>query len=276
MEKLFTEDQLAEIQRNAELEFETYFNGIVVDGKSTEITIVTISKTNHLIFVEGNQYTGFAHLRDRHSYFSHKNYWTINDEKLPKLDNPSKFHPTMMPIVDYVKVADAIFSVENKNITKNHRPDLFDKYSGFYSHSDNIEKFHLLTYKNTKIVHTLFPDKKKHNEKRKCKFGKGRVTTSLKYPEGHNDLLLPYENEKGIVAYSILIRKYYSEKIERVFIQKHDNIGNSNELYLLAYRNFDDYENFDRETMHEFQYGDLTDFEDVINQIDDQTKNNCS
>lgn len=277
MEKLFTQEQLTAIQKEAELGLDKYLDGHFIDGDATEISIVTISKSGRLIFVEGNEYSGFNHFTDRHTYFSYKNYWTLNEDKGYKLDNPSKFHPRMMPIVDYVKIADAIYSEENKNITKNNRPDLFDKYSGYYSYLENQpEKFHLLTYKDTKIVHTLFPDKKKHNKKIKCRFGKGIVSSELKFPEAINDLLIPYENKDGKIAYSILFRKYYSEKIERLIIQKHDEDAKVCDQYIIAYKDFDDFVKFEREDMYSLQYGDLSDLEDIINQIDDQTKNNCS
>lgn len=277
MEQLFTLEQIAAIQSEAKLELEKYLGGLVIDGEATEISIVTISEDKQLIFVEGNEHSGYNHLRDRHNYFSYKNYWTINDNQEYRLDNPSKFHPRMMPIVDYVKIADTLFCEENKNITKNHRPDLFDKYSGHYIYSDNQpEKYHLLTYKDTKIVHTLFPDKKKHNKKIKCRFGKGIISTKLKFPEAINDMLVPYEDKNGEIVYSILFRKYYSEKIERLIIQKHNEDAEVCEQYVIAYKDFDDFVKFEREDMYSLQYGDLSDLEELINQIDDQTKNNCS
>ncbi len=271
MEKLFSRQDQIEIETEAEKNLDKYLGGVVLNGQSTEKTIITVSSNSQLIFVEGNNDTGFGHLRDRHSYFSFENYWVTTENNNLKLDNPSKFHPRMMPIVDFIKVADTIYKPESKNITKNNKPDLFDKYTGYYNYTENLnEKYHLLTYKDTKIVHTLFPDKKKHNYKQICKFGKGIVTTALKFPDGYNDLIVPYEDAKKKIRYSILVRKYYSEKIERVFIQKHDTKGLVIEKYLLAYKNFDDFEKFERETIIEFQYGDLSDFEKLINEINEQ------
>lgn len=268
MENLFTEEELSIIEKEANSNFEYYLDTTVLNGKANETSIITISKKNKLIFVEGNLDTGFKHLNDRHSYLSFKNYWIPNEMDNLKLDNPSKFNPRMMPIIDYVKIADAIFCKENKNITKNTKPELFDKFTGHFNYNET-EKYHLITYKSTKIVHTLFPDKKKHNSKRKCKFGKGITKISTKFPEGYNDLFIPYENNEGKTAYSILFRKYYSEKIERIFIQKHDNGENPIEQYFLAYRNFENYEKFEREDMNRMQIGDLTDFEKIINEIDE-------
>jgi hypothetical protein len=271
MEKLFTEIELEEIQTKAKHEFEKYYDAYVIEGIDNETRIITISKNKHLIFAEGNEDTGFKHLNNRHSYFSHKNYWKLSEEKKYKLDDPSKFRPQMIPIVDYVKIADEIFCDNNKNVTKNNRPDLFDKYTGTYIFSNNeIEKYHLLKYKNTKIMHTFFPDKKKHNPKTKCKFGKGIVTSTLKFPEGFADLLLPYENEAGIVAFSFLIRKYYLEKKERIIIQRHDENGNPIEQYILGERDFEEYEKFEWEDMRDLQYGDVTDIEKMINELNEE------
>jgi hypothetical protein len=273
MEKLLTEEQLDKIGIKAKYEFEKYHNSYVIDGgDQTETKIITISKLKHLIFVNGNNDTGFTHLNERHSYFSDKNYWKLNDTKEYKLDYPSKFRPEMIPIVDYVKIADQIFIEENKNITKNNKPDLFDKYTGHYCYLGNAnEKYHLLTYKDTKIVHTFFPDKKKHNPKTKCKFGRGLVSSTTKYPEGFNDLLLPFENEKGIISFSLLIRKYYLEKKERIIIQRHSSEGHPIEQFIFGERDFIDYESFEREDMQALQYGDIAEFEKIINDLD---KNN--
>jgi hypothetical protein len=270
MEKLFTKEELLLIENEANSNLEYYLDAHVLDGNATEISIKTISKKNQLIFVEGNQYTGFEHFNDRHSFLSFKNYW-INNDGIIKLDNPSKFNPRTVPIMDYIKIADTIFCEENKNITKNNRPELFDKFTGVLG-SDLKEKYHLITYKDTKIVHTLFPDKKTHNSKRKCQFGKGISKIITKFPEGYNDLFMPYENSEGKTAYSILYRKYYLEKIERLFIQKHDSEGNPTEQFLLGYRNIEMHEKFEREDMNRIQISDLTEFEKIITEIDERSK----
>jgi len=268
MEILLTAEELFLIEKEANDNLEYYFDTHVIDGNATHISIKTISKKNKLIIIEGNDFTGFKHLNERHSFLSYKNYWVPFDENL-KLDDPSKFNPNMIPIIDYVKIAEVIFCEENKNITKNNRPETFDKFTGFLDNQGS-EKYHLLTYKDTKIVHTLFPDKKKHNRKRKCRFGKGIAKVSTKFPEGYNDLSISYENNKGKIAYSILFRKYYLEKIERLFIQKHDNEENIIEQFLLSSRSFEGFEKFEHSDMHEFQNADLSEFEKLINKIDNR------
>lgn len=271
MEQLFSQQDLDEIQKNAANNFDYYWNTIVIDGQENEKTIKTISKYNHLIFVVGNSDTGFKHLNERHNFYSFHNFWVKSDEAIFKLDNPSKFHPKMMPIIDYVKIADYIFQIENKNITKNHSPHLFDKYTGIYHYENGFqEKYHLIAYKDTKIVHTMFPDKKKHNRKIRLKYGKGIVSTKLKITpvEAYNDLLIPYENKDKIISFSVLIRKFYNVKEERLIIQKHDEEGNPIVQFIIGYRKFENFEKFDREIINYFQVADLGELEDIIAQID--------
>lgn len=270
MEKLFTPEELLEIQNEAVSNSDYYHDIWVITGNSNERTIKTISKDNQLIFVEGNNDTGFKHLTDRHNYFSFKNYW-IKSESGYRLDDPSKFHPKMTPLTDYVKICDAIYAPENKNITKNNHPDVFDKYTGIYSNPDGKDaKYHFLTYKGTKIIHTMFPDKKNYNVKGKTKYGRGIVTARLKIggKENINDLLIPYENHFGISAYSILIRKFYNEKIERLIIQKHDENGEPIELHILGSRDFNDFESFSKEDTFMHQNADLSELEKIIDQFD--------
>jgi hypothetical protein len=268
IEKLFTNDEIEEIIIKA-LNNPGLNGSIVVDGNASEKSIITISSINGLIFVKGNIDTGFEHIRLRHSFFSLANFWKSQNGKL---DNPSKFRPDFMPIIDYIKIADEIFKTENKNITKNNNPDSFDKYTGNYKHSDGKEeKYHLLVYKGTKLVHSLFPDKKKHNfEKditKKLSYGKGIVTNSKRFPEGVNDLVVPYVNSSGMIVYSILLRKSLSDRIERIFIQKHDENGIANVSYLLTERPFDSFEFNITDTML-YQHSDLSFYEEIINQID--------
>lgn len=272
MERIFTLIELKEIEKDA-LENPDYIGGIIVDGNSTEKSISAISKVKNLIFVEGNKYTGFKHLSERHSYFSLKNYWITDNSEITKLDKPSKFHPKMIPIIDYVKIADSIFKLENKNITKNSRPELFDIYTGTYTYSnDQTEKYHLITYKDSKIVHAFFPNSKKNNRKTKMKFGRGIVTTIVKFPESINELLVPYENNKGNLVYSILIRKYYNEKTERHLIQKHNEKGETVGILLLGQREFKEFQSFDRDFMNAFQNGNLFEYEKYIIQIENEHK----
>jgi len=271
MELLFSKEQISEILTEADSNLNYYLGTVVFNGESTDTSILTISQDKKLIFVEGNDHTGFKHLRERHAPFTFKNYWVSDDKNGSRLDKPSKFNPKMMPIVEYLKIADFIFSDNNKNDQKNKRPDIFDLFTGTYCfESDVLETFHLIIYKGTRLVHSLFPDKKTHNRKNKTNYGKGFVSTKTKYPEAHNNLIIPYENENGKTAYSVLIRKFYKEKIERTFILKHDDDGNPESSYQIAERTFTDYESFNREDINRYQLSDLVNFENIIDKIDNE------
>ena len=266
-EQLFSKQEIEKIIKEATTRQKRYLDTIVLDGKATQTSIHTISPVKHVIFTEGNEYTGYKHLRERHSQHVYKNYWITADDGIIKIDRPSKFHPDIAPI-HYTKIADAIFSPENKNITKNHLPELFDKYTGLYLHKDNPpEKLHLLTYKDTSIVHTMYPDKKKHNLKAVAKFGKGHVKSTRVLIGTHADLIVPYEDQNGVVRYSILIRKFYQEQMERVFIQEHCENGEPEYLILLGERTIDNFDSFDHPIMSYFQHRDLIDYERIINQL---------
>ena len=271
MEMFFSENELSKIEKDATENPGEYYDGLVLDGEATALSIFTISRLNRLIFVSGNKDTGWEHIGKRHSYFSLENYWRKKEEKMTPED-PSKFHPAMMPAIDFVKIADAIYKPGNKNITGNNAPDVFDKYTGTYSFADGKEqKYHLIVYKDRKIVHTMYPHKRTNNLKRKSNYARGVVTTKTEFnvSDAYNDLLVPYENGERKIAYSILIRKFYNHKIEGTFIQKHDEAGDPGSWFPLLFRTFNDMEIFDRDTMHSFQYGDLADFEKLIEEIDE-------
>ncbi|MEJ2880439.1 hypothetical protein [Pedobacter sp. GR22-6] len=272
-ERLFTPQEIEKIVKEATHREKRYLDTTVIDGKATQISIFTISPIKKVIFTEGNEHTGYQHLRERHGHYVYKSYWTTAEDGIIRLDRPSKFRPDTTPI-HYRKIVDAIFSPENKNITQNHRPDLFDKFTGLYAHENHpAEKVHLLTYKDTKIVHTMYPDKKRHNLKSVAKFAKGHVESKRVFPGDYADLIVPYEDQNGTIRYSILIRKFYQEQVERVFIQEHDENGEPEYLILLGEREINDFKSFDHPILSYFQHRDLIDYEKVINQLAEGTEN---
>ena len=272
MERLFSKDDIRAIEKDAADNFEEYYGGLVGDGNATERSIMTISKLKELIFVKGNDDTGWNHLWDRHTSNSFQQYWKPDDQGKEMLDKPSKFHGQMMPIIEYVKVADAIFTPENKNIEKNNHPDIFDVYSGTYTFKEYSEKYRLVVYKDSKVVHTLFPTGKKQNPPNRTKYAKGPVSKGFAFPAGYNDLRLPYFNAKGLTAYSLLLRKFLGEQVERFFVVIHDAAGEDLEFYVLDSRPMTGMEQYEHEDMAMFQYSDLSDYEKLINEIDRKGK----
>jgi hypothetical protein len=268
MEKLFSQEDIARIKRDAEENLLDYWDVRVGTRNSTERTLITISKEKKLIIAHGNEDTGWEHLRNRHAPYTFKNYWKSNGEGLQNLDNPGKFHPRMMPIIDYVKIADVIFDESNRNIEKNKRPDLFDMFTGSYVfESEPVETYHLFVYKDTRIVHTLFPHRKKNNPKNKTDFAKGAVSVETKHQEGFVDLRVPYLNEHERPAFSVLVRKIWPIQTEFLLIAVHDTDGSDKEYFLLGTRRLEGLEQFDRQDMAGYQYADLVNYEKLIDEI---------
>ena len=119
--------------------------------------VLTVSPLG-LIHIEGNEDTGWKHISQRHGYFSDKCYFGDG-----AIGNPNKFTRRSVPIEDYRSIADEIYR-QNQIDNKEH-PDtaLFVKYRGKtagYNGSNGVEMdFHLVLYKGTKIVHSLYPAK---------------------------------------------------------------------------------------------------------------------
>jgi hypothetical protein len=177
-----------------------------------------------LIFIQGTDDTGFIHINKRHSAYSNDIYWNnfydhkgdvIEKEnglgrKKHKLDNPSRFNPMSIPIFDYLKIADEIFEESNLNIEDNKNKDLFDVFDGIPLQTNNDEvKYRLITYKNSKIVHTLFPLSKKYNKQVKLLVNFARDNPKSKHNILRDDfqIEIQYKDEYQIVRYIIIIRE---------------------------------------------------------------------
>lgn len=211
---------------------------IVFFGRNHPLDILKITPKG-LIFISGNGHTGFKHICERHNYYSDRNDWiefkdpdgNIIEKKgkhgnlLKNLDNPSKFNPYSIPIIDYLKIADEIFCDENYCPDKNKEKDLFNLYIGLSKSSNNI-KYRLLTYKHTKIVHTLFPDAKKSKKKKIINYSRGEVVAFEMLDESSIiSIELPYYDYNRIERYKIIIRRYQDTGLEKFYIQKNKVTG---------------------------------------------------
>jgi len=196
-------------------------------GAKSPFSIIKISSKG-LIFIKGTDDTGFDHIHQRHSFHSSKIFWdnfynnkgdTIEREdsigrKKLRLDNPSSFNPNSIPIFDYVKIADKVYSSKNINLEKNKNKELFDVYDGIAEGLDKNEvTYRLITYKNSKIVHTLIPLTKKYNkqEKRIINFARGNPKATLKLSNHEYQVRIPYKDEYSLRRY-IIIRENPQDK----------------------------------------------------------------
>jgi len=216
-ENLLTKEEIVEVLVNAKSSPELKDPNIISIGKE-KTSIYKISPQKEIIFIRGNSYTGFIHINERHSFWSENYFWIKNEEKI-KLDNPSKFNEKSIPIVDYVKIADALYSVENLNPTKNKDPELFEMYSGVVL--DEHMKYHMLIYKGTKIIHTLFPHKKMYNKKKIIDFKRGNPNGKLLLNSLCSIITVPYLDENDIVVYSFQIIKDFAKEIETGVLISH-------------------------------------------------------
>ena len=228
-EVLLTQTEIEEIESLAAKHPQLrHPHAITFLGKGHKM-IQKVTPKNELIFIKGNKDTGFTHIVGRHSYFSEAKDWVeIADNKTgatrKKLQDQSRFPTDTIPF-EYMDIADHVFSPENLNNLMNNRGDVFDLYIGDYKHKNgSISKYKLLTYKNSRVVHTIFPQSNKNNRKRvkKFDFARGEVKGTFYGMESVVELIIPYFNHNGVLCYSVLIRIYLAESVEECIIRVHN------------------------------------------------------
>lgn len=241
--------------------------------------ILSVSEKSDLIMIKGNSDTGFDHISERHNFFSLKIYTKekeINNVMEKKFaDLPSKFPPNLAP-KDFVKIADEIFSPNNE-IKDNENPGskYFDLYIATVNFP-NIEKpepVKLLIYKNTKIIHTMYPSRDTFSRKIKIlkNFPFRRDVVFLKY--FNNDTLLqiniPYVDVNGYLWYSIHIEKNFITNFEKWSILTFHGHNVSKYKIDIIEQQLVKF-NLYRST---YQHGDLRKIEKHIMEIDNQFRN---
>ena len=186
-------------------------------SNSNPLTISSISDKG-LIFIWGNKDTGVTHIMERHEYYSNRADWYLDENNQTQIDNPSKFSKNSQPLSDFKAISDEIFKPENK---KESKYNLFEKYSGVSSRIENMEmEYHLILYKNTKIVHTLFPQKKTFNKRKKIlNFKRGDLKVVTKPDERFLIANYPYFDANRTVRYIIILRLDNQTKILKTFVQ---------------------------------------------------------
>jgi hypothetical protein len=265
-EILLTIEEIKEIQEKA-------FNStnlrqpnlINLFGKSHK-TIFNLSYENGLILIQGNEYTGFEHIRRRHEFYSRHSFWkektnTIKNELI--LDKPSKFSPRSTPILDYVKISDKLYKPENLNNSKNKNPELFDMYTGKITYHGNTLIYHLLIYKDSKIIHTLYPDKsvKKIKKLKGFHFSRGAISVSHDLFSHIINIKIPYFDGHNKRRYVISIEKNIPNKVETTTISKCDLSGNLSDLKVILIRKkFSYYKSMGFESVS-YEFADLRELE---------------
>lgn len=208
--------------------------------------ISKISPIHGLIFPKGNDHSGFDHIHKRHEQMTNTPKWIETTNALGnveiRLQNQSLFRKDSTPFFDYCNIAESIYRMENLNIEKNKRPEVFEMYTGVYTHKDGTEsKYNLLIYKGTKVVHTLYPQSNKNNPERVKGFHYSRGSVSASY-ESTNSVVtieIPYLTHQQAIKYVLIIRRILPQNIEKAFVQVNDNSSNPWKSTYLGEREID-------------------------------------
>ncbi|MGY2132717.1 hypothetical protein ACW9KT_10840 [Hymenobacter sp. HD11105] len=212
--------------------------------------IYKISPIKGLIFIKGNHHTGYEHIYARHGYWSNQVYWknldNQSEENTIRRGNPSKFSPKTVPIIDFCDIADSIYSPENLDLKTNTRPNEFEKYNGEHinGHGESAI-YNMLVYRNTLIVHTLFPQSSRNNKKidDKFLFVRGHAWSETHLQSDITEVIIPYKNIKKLIQYSIVIRLNPVSKVVDTLICIHDEHEQRTESMLVGSRPYTENDN---------------------------------
>jgi len=253
-EILFTQDEITQIENFAKNN-PIYKNEFIFSVGNDIKTLLKISFKNNLLLAKGNLFTGFEHIHHRHEF------WTIDPTFK---DNPSRFNKNSIPFLDYIKIADDIFHSNNLKIEKNKRPELFDLYIGYREDSNKtVTEYKLLTYKNSKVIHALFPTDKKNNTKSPNKFKYKRGFVTIENISNDELIKIPYLDLNQKIKYMMLIHKIRNQNIEKAILIIHDEKGQASHKVDFDERTIDGFESQTHELFY-YQYHELTAFEDFI------------
>ncbi|MFG4003447.1 hypothetical protein [Flavobacterium aquidurense] len=221
MEQLLSREDIEEILCNDTDNpvFKYYGLRLMSTDKHSFKEVIAISDKHNLILIKGNEDTGNEHIRERHNFWSTKKYVVPDENGGFRFQNQSRFPMGVAPI-DYLKIADEIYSKENLIENNSHvMAEQFDLYIGAYLFDKtDKEKVKLLLYKGTKIVHSLFLARDSYNQKRAKKFPFARGKVEFRIKKGVEETFIPYYDVRTKLRYGISIEKYASEDIEHIYL----------------------------------------------------------
>lgn len=175
-------------------------------------TIIKVTPKHGLILITGDEHTGFQHILDRHMFSSTKQYW--KSEEI--IDDPSRFEKGTIPITAFVKISDVVFETKRNDLNKN--TSLFDVYqSEVFLESGVSKEYRLITYKNSKIINTLFPTKGIKKKIINLRRGncRGKETNEFR------TISVPYRNSKGEAVFSFQVITDFKSKVETWYLINH-------------------------------------------------------
>ena len=162
------------------------------------------------------------------------------------------------------------------NIEGNNQPNLFDLFVANHSFNDgSTEKFRLLLYKGSKVVHTLFPIKNKNNKKRieKFNFERGKVSCKKHVDIPITEITIPYIDRTGKTIYALQIIKFRDKNLEKCIVLIFDDNNEPVRYVPIGERQIIDSKVTEGE-LYQWQNGDLREMENHIKKIDALIKSN--
>ncbi len=234
-------------------------------GQCVERTdVLKISPKSGVIFILGDLYTGFTHLNERHGFSTNKTFWTGDG----KIDTPSRFGKGAIPITHYIRIADVLYMPENKKNEKNKYPDLFDIYEAKVDDPDmGSEEYRLILYKDTPIIHTLFPLSDKSKKKKYINLRRGKPQGNMTLEPLQTIMGIPYWNGSNEVEYSFVLDKNYETMEEKgIFV---DN--KLNKQIILYTRTIEKFEKIE-DTANGLLNADMSEFEKYIRRVENYKK----
>jgi hypothetical protein len=232
---------------------------------SDKTSVYKVTPINGIIIIKGDNHTGFEHIDNRHNYWRNEPNWIDG-----KLDNPSKFSKKSLPIVDYSNISDMLYSENNLNLEKNKKTELFDLYIGEVDDEVNGKmKYRMVLYKDTKILHTLFPESKDNNRLKKNIINYHKGNTIATYKENKYIIETPWLNETSQIIYNLVVFIDLIEKTEICILM---NLKEQLQMKLFKY---------DKETistlndeMNYISFSDFTPIERKIKEFEQKIINN--
>jgi hypothetical protein len=243
-------------------------------GNQSHTDVLALSNKYELILIKGNDDTGHQHIRARHNYWSIHSYTIEDSDKSKRFQNQSRF-PKDMHLFKELEIADQLY--QSKNLVKDNTHTLAHKFDLYEGEADleglQGEQTRLLLYKNTRIIHSLFPVRSKHNRKRlkNFLFTRGTVEVFRNPTSGIKQTMIPYLGIDKKLAYGIFIEKFEDRNKELISVVTFENDGKifyKNELIERDIIRF----KTDTHEVTTYQYTDLREVERVILNIDQNRK----
>ena len=238
----------------------------------TRTDVLRVSPINELIFIEGDDNTGFKHINQRHSKYHERPNWrkakTEDKANYWQLQKHSLFSTSVIPYFDYPKIADSIYKKENLNIEENTNPENYDLYCGNYkSQKDGTIPFKLLLYKGTKIVHNLYPNSNQFTPNRVLNYKKGVLGATYNVKMCQATIRIPYYDRKKLIKYKIVFLQDYFQKKEKVLIERLNYDNKTSDIFFITERDLP-YKEFDQLILARMDFVELPGLENIILSIE--------